>query len=97
MYEVTGNQGDPENKTKGENDGSPESSRRNKYSVQEHSLYDSIEALEEKKLESKEAQARQQLQINSQAAAHDRKASEPNNNTDRAQRDQQQVVPSVQQ
>ena len=96
MVEVTGNQGDPEIKTKGGNDNSPDNDRRNKYSVQDNSLFDSIEAREENKLESKEAQARQQMQINSQAAAHDRKASEPSNNTDRAQRDQQSVVPSVQ-
>ena len=91
MIEVAGNQGcdDPEIKTKeGKDD------VRNKYSVQDKSLFDSIEASEEKKLESKEAQARQQLQINSQAAANDRKPYESANNTDRA-REQQQVVPSV--
>ena len=55
MIEVAGNQGDPEIKTKGE--GSPDHVR-NKYSVKDQSLYDSIEAREETKLESKEAQAR---------------------------------------
>ena len=44
---------------------------------------DSIETLDETKLESKKEQARQHLQINSQAAAHDRNPSEPANNTDR--------------
>ena len=56
MFEVAGNQGDPEIKSSGE--GSPENDRRNKYSVKDQSLYDSIEAREETKLESEEAQAR---------------------------------------
>ena len=85
MLEVAGNQGTEDNEFKTK-DGKDDP--RSKYSVQEKSLYDSIDASEETKHDSKEEQARQQLLINSQAAAYDRKPHESPNNTDRVREQQ---------
>ena len=84
MIEVAGNQDDPERKTEDRKNDSG-----NKYSVKDESLFDSIDAKEESKLESKEALARHTLQINSQAAARDRKPTDSDNNTDRVSSYQQ--------